>query len=87
MGSMHILEFVGGILIVLCAIFITFGVVSMEGKSGQMNALSGGNDSSYLGKHKNNSDQARMVRLVKVLGFAFVLITLAVYVASAIIVK
>ena len=53
-----------------------------EGKGNGLNALAGSNESSYLGKNKNRSMQATMVRVTKYTGIAFVVITLAVYLIS-----
>lgn len=48
-----------------------------------MNALSGANESSYLGKNKSRTLQATMVRVTKYAGIAFVVVTLAVYFISS----
>ncbi len=77
------LEIAGGILIMLCAVAIVIAVMMMEGKQGAMNALSGSNESSYLGKNKSRTMQATLVRFTKWAGIAFVLITLVVYFVTA----
>ena len=48
-----------------------------------MNALAGSNESSYLGKNKNRSFQATLVRVTKYFGIVFMVVTLAVYFISA----
>lgn len=77
------IEIVGGVIILICAVIIVVSVMSQEGKAGAMNALSGANDSSYLGKNKNRSNQALLVRLTKYTGIVFVAVTLGVYLISA----
>ena len=78
---MSIVEIVGGVVIMVCAIIIVIAVMAQEGKQGAMNALSGGNDSSYLGHNKNRSNQAMLVRFTKYTGIVFVAATLIVYLA------
>ena len=51
---MSVIEIVGGIIIMLCAVVIVVAVLFQEGKGGGMNALSGANESSYLGKNKRD---------------------------------
>lgn len=81
---MGVLEIIGGIIILLCAVVIVVTVLSQEGSRNGMNALSGAsNESSYLGKNKNRSLQATMVRISKVSGIVFVVATLAVYLITA----
>ena len=80
---MSVIEIVGGIIIMLCAVVIVVAVLVQEGKGGGMNALSGANESSYLGKNKSRTLQATMVRVTKYAGIAFVVVTLAVYFISS----
>ena len=80
---MSVIEIVGGIIIMLCAVVIVVAVLLQEGKGGGMNALSGANESSYLGKNKSRTLQATMVRVTKYAGIAFVVVTLAVYFISS----
>lgn len=77
------IELIGGIVILLCAVVIVVAVMFQEGKGGGLNALSGSNESSYLGKNKSRTLQATLVRMTKYAGIAFVLVTLAVYLVSA----
>lgn len=81
---MSIVEIIGGSIIMICAIIIVIAVMSQEGKQGAMNALSGGNDSSYLGHNKNRSNQALLIRFTKYTGIVFVGVTLAVYLITSI---
>ena len=76
-------ELIGGIIILVAAILIVVFVTLQEGKGNGLNALSGGGESSYLGKNKNRSLQATLVRGTKYVGFAFMAVTLAVYLISA----
>lgn len=80
---MSAIEIVGGIIILLCAVIIIVTVTMMEGKGGGMNALSGSNESSYLGKNKSRSMQATLSRIAKFSGIVFVGTTLVVYFISA----
>ncbi len=80
---MNAIEIIGGIIILICAVAIVILVMMQEGKGGGLNALSGSNESSYLGKNKNRSLQATLVRTTKYVGIAFVVITLAVYLITA----
>ena len=80
---MSIFEIIGGVVILLCAVLIVVTVMAQEGSKGGMNALSGSNESSYLGKNKNRSLQATLVRISKVSGIVFVVTTLAVYLITA----
>lgn len=80
---MSVFEIIGGVIILICAVIIVITVMAQEGKGGAMNALSGSNESSYLGKNKNRSLQATMVRITKYTGIVFVLVTLAVYLVAA----
>lgn len=84
---MSIVEIIGGSIIMICAIIIVIAVMSQEGKQGAMNALSGSNDSSYLGHNKNRSNQALLVRFTKYTGIVFVAATLVVYIAVSIMKK
>lgn len=77
------IEIIGGIIILVCAVVIVAAVMMMEGKGGGMNALSGSNESSYLGKNKNRTMQATLSRVSKYAGIIFVVVTLAVYLISA----
>lgn len=80
---MNAIEIIGGIIILVCAVLITLMVMFQEGKGGGLNALSGSNESSYLGKNKNRSLQATLVRSTKYIGIVFVVVTLAVYFISS----
>lgn len=81
---MSVIEIIGGVVILLAAVVITVTVMMQEGKNSGMGALAGGsNESSYLGKNKNRSRQATMVRITKYTGITFVVVTLAVYFISA----
>lgn len=80
---MSVIEVIGGIIIFVCAVIIVLSVMSQEGKAGAMNALSGSNESSYLGKNKNRSNQAMLIRFTKYTGFVFVGVTLALYFINA----
>ncbi len=80
---MSVIESIGGIIIMLCAVVIVVAVLFQEGKGGGMNALSGANESSYLGKNKSRTLQATMVRVTKYAGIVFVVVTLAVYFISS----
>ena len=75
---MSVIEIIGGIIIMLCAVVIVVAVLFQEGKGGGMNALSGANESSYLGKNKS-----RTLQVTKYAGIAFVVVTLAVYFISS----
>ena len=79
---MNAIEIIGGVLIMIAAVVITVTVMFQEGKGNGLNALAGSIESSYLGKNKNRSMQATMVRVTKYTGIAFVVITLAVYLIS-----
>ena len=79
---MNAIEIIGGVLIMIAAVVIPVTVMLQEGKGTGLNALAGSNESSYLGKNKNRSMQATMVRVTKYTGIAFVVITLAVYLIS-----
>lgn len=76
---MSVWEIVFGVLVMICAIVIMVTVLGQEGKGGAMNAISGANDSSYLGKNKNRSNQAILIRLTRYAGILFVVVTLAAY--------
>lgn len=80
---MSAIEIVGGIIILLCAVTIVVTVMMMEGKGGGMNALSGSNESSYLGKNKSRTLQATLSRIAKYAGIVFVGTTLVVYFISS----
>lgn len=80
---MSVIEIVGGVIILIAAVLIVVTVMFQEGKGGGMNALSGSNESSYLGKNKSRTMQATMVRVTKYAGIVFVVATLAVYLISA----
>ncbi|MEM1485394.1 preprotein translocase subunit SecG [Oscillospiraceae bacterium PP1C4] len=80
---MSIIEIIGGIIILICAVIIVVAVMMQEGKGGGLNALSGSNESSYLGKNKSRTLQATLTRITKYAGITFVIVTLAVYVISA----
>ncbi len=80
---MSVIEIIGGIVILLCAVIIVVTVMMMEGKGGGMNALSGSNESSYLGKNKSRTMQATLSRIAKYAGIVFVVTTLVVYFISA----
>lgn len=80
---MSAIEIIGGAIILICAVIIVVTVMMMEGKGGGMNALSGSNESSYLGKNKSRTMQATLSRVAKFAGIIFVVVTLAVYFISA----
>lgn len=80
---MNAIEIAGGIILLVCSVIIVIAVMMQEGKGGGMNALSGSNESSYLGTHKNRSSQAMLARLTKYTAILFVVATLAVYLISA----
>lgn len=79
---MSVFEIVGGIIIMLCAIVIVVTVMMMEGKGGGLNALSGANESSYLGRNKSRTLQAQLSRVAKWTGILFVVMTMIVYIAA-----
>lgn len=81
---MSIVEIIGGAVIMICAIIIVIAVMAQEGKQGAMNALSGANDSSYLGHNKNRSNQALLIRFTKYTGIVFVAATLIVYIITSV---
>ncbi|RGX54795.1 preprotein translocase subunit SecG [Anaerotruncus sp. AF02-27] len=81
--KVNVFEIIGGIIILVTAVIIVITVMFQEGKGGGLNALSGSNESSYLGKNKNRSMQATMVRTTRYAGIIFVVVTLAVYFISA----
>ena len=80
---MSVFEIIGGIIILVCAVVIVISVMFQEGKGNGLNALSGSNESSYLGRNKNRTLQATMVRVTKMCGWVFMLVTLLVYFISA----
>ena len=80
---MSAIEIIGGVIILIAAIVITITVMAQEGKGNGLNALAGSNESSYLGKNKNRSMQATLVRVTKYTTILFVAVTLAVYFISA----
>lgn len=80
---MNAFEIAGGIILLVCSVIIVITVMMQEGKSGGLNALSGSNESSYLGTHKNRSNKAMLLRLTKFTAIVFVIATLAVYLVNA----
>lgn len=75
---MGVIEIVGGIFLLVCAVIIIVAVTAQEGKSNGLGALAGASD-SYLGKNKAKTQQQMLVRVTKVVGTVFVLASLAVY--------
>lgn len=77
------LEIVGGILIIISAIALTIVTALQEGKGG-MSAFTGNNESSFA-KSRVKTLDAMLSRATKVIGIAFVALTLAVNIAAVLI--
>ena len=75
---MGVIEVIGGIILLVAAVIVIVSAMLQEGKQGALNALAGSNESSYLGKNKNRSFQATLVRVTKYFGIVFMVVTLAV---------
>ena len=80
---MSVLENVGGILLLVCAVVNDLSVMFQESKGNGMQALSGSNESSYIGKAGARTTQAMLIKITKITGIIFVVVTLAVYLISA----
>ena len=76
-------QLIGGIILLVAAVIVIVSAMLQEGKQGALHALAGSNESSYLGKNKNRSFQATLVRVTKYFGIVFMVVTLAVYFISA----
>ena len=81
--NMGVIEVIGGVILLVAAVIGIVSAMLQEGKQGALNALAGSNESSYLGKNKNRSFQATLVRVTKYFGIVFMVVTLAVYFISA----
>ena len=79
---MGVIEVIGGVILLVAAVIVIVSAMLQEGKQGALNALAGSNESSYLGKNKNRSFQATLVRVTKYFGIVFMVVTLAVYFIS-----
>ena len=80
---MGVIEVIGGVILLVAAVIVIVSTMLQEGKQGALNALAGSNESSYIGKNKNRSFQATLVRVTKYFGVVFMVVTLAVYFISA----
>lgn len=75
---MEVLRVILTIIFVIICIVLTAIVLQQEGKSSGLGALSGAMSSSetYWSKNKGRSSEAMLERLTKILGAAFVIISI-----------
>ena len=72
---MDVLKIVLSVLLIIDCIVCAFVVLMQEGKSAGLGALSGATE-SYWGKNKSRSMEGLLVKLTKVAGVAFILLTI-----------
>ena len=74
---MSAFEIIGSILLIITCVLITIAVLLQESKKNGMDALSGKGSAALSAERKSND--AKLVRLTKVLAIVFFVVTIAVY--------
>lgn len=74
---MSVFEIIGSILLIITCVLITIAVLLQESKKNGMDALSGKGSAALSAERKSND--AKLVRLTKVLAIVFFVVTIAVY--------
>lgn len=75
---MNVFEIIGGILLMLTAIFIII-VVTLQESKGSIAALGGSSMDSYFGKNQGRTMEAMLKRVTKIAGIVFFVLSIAVY--------
>ena len=78
---MSVLDYVLGGILLLAAVFLVVAVLMQEGKSkGMGGAISGGVSDTFYGRKKGKSWERWLPKLTTIVGIAFVVIVLLVYI-------
>ncbi len=64
------------ILFILVCIVLTVIVLAQEGKDAGLGALSGSQSETYWSKNKSRSMEGNLVRITKILAWAFFILTI-----------
>ncbi len=78
---MGTVEIVLGIILLVAAVFLIIAVLMQQGKSkGMSGAIGGGTADTFFGKTKGKSADKMLSKLTTIVGIAFVVIVLTVYI-------
>lgn len=72
---MEVLRVILTVILILVSIVFTAIVLMQEGKSAGLGAISGAAE-TYWGKNKGRSMEGTLVKLTKILGVAFILLSI-----------
>lgn len=72
------------IIMVLLSIAITIVILSQNGNTADISAMSGGTANSYVGKNKSEDKESKLKRLTYILGAAMLLTSVAYFVLQLI---
>lgn len=70
-------EIVFGVVIIVLSIAVTALVLLQEGNSKGLSGAIAGGAETFFGKNKGRTMEAKLVKLTKIIGIAFFVITLA----------
>lgn len=73
------LEIIGGALLLITSLFMIIVILLQESKQPGMNSVvGGGSTDSYFGQNSGRSNEAKLVRLTKVMTTIFFVVTIVV---------
>jgi len=78
MSTVDLLNFIGGIVLLVLGVVIVVVVLLQEPKDKGMGAITGGSSDSYFGKNKPKTRDSMLAKMTKIFTVAFFVMLLAI---------